>query len=275
MPVVAEQQRDRGARVVRLGAVVEADRLVSREQVVGPAVRDQQWRRRHRVVDVVARVVLGDRRDDVGGERVGVVGLAGVDQREPGVQVGVRARQRVVAGRQAGGVEPGDERLLHHADLARRVGSVGDVVERPAVRHQRVGEIGPGDVGRGGRKRDRRAVGLRQGASRPFGTSCGSSAPPAPSTSRRRRSRRSPRSRRIDDPVVHQQPGEVLGVADLVVGVHQVVVAVRALRGQPLVAIATAAVAPAAVAHRQVGVAPVRPALVVRPSSPRPSRGSP
>ena len=84
-------------------AVVEADRLVGREQVVGPAVRDQQRRGRRRVVDVVRGVVLGDLVDDVLRQRVLVVGLAGVDRRVPGRQVGVGvgAGRRVVAERLA------------------------------------------------------------------------------------------------------------------------------------------------------------------------------
>ena len=150
---------------VGAGAVVEADRLVGREEVVGPAVRDQHRRRFDRVVDVVRGVVGRDLLGDVVGQRDRVVGPARIEQRVPGVEirVGIGPRRRVVRGRGAGGEETGDEALLQDADggIAIRpgVGRVGDVIERAPVRHQRVGEVGPGDLRR--RRGDLHRVALR------------------------------------------------------------------------------------------------------------------
>src|SRR5215208_1359655 len=47
--VVEEEERDVRVRVLAVGPVVEADRLVGREEVVGPAVGDQERRRWLRV----------------------------------------------------------------------------------------------------------------------------------------------------------------------------------------------------------------------------------
>src|SRR5690348_2516930 len=58
VPVVEELEPDERLRVERPRAVVVAQRLVDREQVVGPAVRDQERRGLVRGVDVVRRVVL-------------------------------------------------------------------------------------------------------------------------------------------------------------------------------------------------------------------------
>src|SRR5207253_8477629 len=132
--VVHQEQRDRVARVVGAGAVVEADRLVDREEVVVPAALDQQGRRRLGVVDVIGGVVGGDLGDDRVGERVGVVGLAGVDQRVPAGQIGtgVGAERGVVAGGEAEAVEAGHVGGLLDPDrrlpIGPAVGVVGAVV---------------------------------------------------------------------------------------------------------------------------------------------------
>ena len=87
---VGEEQGDRRVRVLRPGPVVVAHGLVHREEVVGEAVRDQERRRRPGMVDVVGGVVGRHLLEQLRGERVALVRLAGVDPRLPRRQVGVR-----------------------------------------------------------------------------------------------------------------------------------------------------------------------------------------
>ena len=106
MAVIEEEEGDVGAPILGARAVVEADRLVGGEDVVGPAVRDQERRRGDRVVDVVRGMVRRDLVDDVIDDRV-VIRLARVDPGEPRLEVGVGVgkRRRVETGDRARGVK--------------------------------------------------------------------------------------------------------------------------------------------------------------------------
>ncbi len=268
--VVHEEERDRVAGVLGPGAVVEADRLVGREEVVVPAALDQQRRRRLAVVDVVGGVVGGELVDDRVGEGVRVIGLAGVDQSVPGGQIGlgIGPGRGVVAGGQTGSVEAADERLLLDPDrgfaVGTAVGRVGDVIEGAAVRHQRVGEVAPRPLRhRGGKfhRRSARALPGHQRAVRehrpvaqrgqrhrdPAAVGDAGGADPAG----------------LGDPFVGEQGDQVLGVANFVAIVHQVVVAVGTgwVDRQFFRVVGAAGFAPATVAHAEDRIAVFRPPL--------------
>jgi hypothetical protein len=262
--VVHQEEGDRVAGVLGAGAVVEAERLVDREEVVVPAALDQQRRRRLRVVDVIGGVVGGDLGDDRGRQRVRVVGLAGVDQPVPGGEIGagVGSRKGVVAGREAGAVEPGHVGGLLDPDrrfsVGAPVGVVGAVVEGAAVRHQRVGEVAPGPL-----RHRRGEFHLRAGRAFPRGQ--GAVGKHRPVAQRRQRHRHAAAVGdaggadlvRDRDAFVGEDGDQVLGVADLVAGVEQVVVAGGAGFGfgDAVGVLAAAALAPAAVADAEDGVA--------------------
>ena len=146
------------------------------------------------------------------------------------------------------------------------VGRVGDVVEGAPVGDQRVGEVGPGDPGSGrgdlqrpaarARPRDERAVGHHH--------------PVLESPERERdpaavgRADRADLGR-VDQVLVGEEAHEELRVADLVAGVVEADVAVRAAVGVGVLGgLRAARLAEAAVGHREDGVTPVEPLLHAR-----------
>ena len=233
-----EEQRDVGARVLRPRPVVEAECLVGREQVVGPAARDQQRGRCLRVIDVVRRVVRRQLVADVGKRRQRiaecvVVRLTRVEYRVPVAQirVGIGARRRVeeCVAACVQRVLPG---RLQHARAA-LVGRVVHVVERAAVRHQRVRQVRPRDLRRRRRDLHRGAVGALPCGQGPVREHLavlqrgkGHREPAAVGTADRAD------LRRRGDALVGQLASQLLGVANLVASVHQADVAVVARRAQ-------------------------------------------
>ncbi len=238
MAEVGEVQRDRRGWVVRLQAVVVAQRLVGREEVIGPAAGDHQRGRGGRVVDPVGGVVGGDLVDYVGHLGI-IVKAAGLEQqplaptREVGVRIG--AVRCVEAREEAAEVERVDPALLRHADavVGREVGGVGEVVEVAAVRDERVGEIDPGDLGSRGGQRERRTVGrlpvhvgavgehlaiLERGQRHRRAAAVGAAGRPDPVA--------------VDEALVDEESDQLLRVTDLVAGVHQADVAVIARRAE-------------------------------------------
>ncbi len=208
--------------------------------------------------------------DDRGRQRVRVVGLAGVDQPVPGGEIGpgVGAGRGVVAGGEAEPVEAGHVGGLLDPDrrvaVRAAVGVVHAVVEGAAVGHQRVGEVAPGPLRhRRGEfhRRPRRAFPGDQGA-------VGQHRAVAQRRQRQRHAAAVGDAGGADlvrdrDAFVGQDRDQVLGVADLVTVVEQVVVAGGAGFGfgDPVGVRGAAAFAPAAVADAEDGVARFGPVL--------------
>jgi hypothetical protein len=144
------------------------------------------------------------------------------------------------------------------------VGRVGDVVEGAAIRHQRVGEVAPRPLRHRGGKFHRRAVRALPGHQRAVREH-------RPVAQRGQR-HRDPAAiggaggadpARLGDPFVGKQGDQVLGVANFVAIIHQVVVAVGAgwVNWQFFRVVAAAGFAPAAVAHAEDRIAVLRPPL--------------
>jgi hypothetical protein len=212
----------------------------------------------------------GDLGDDRRRQGVGVVGLAGGDQSVPGGQVRARvgARSRVVAQRKPERVESGDVGGLLDSDRRRPVGAevgrVGDVVERSAVGHQRVGEVRPGPLRHGGGN-----FHLRSGRALPVGQRAVGQ---HRAVAQRGQRHRDPAAvghpggadlLRLGDAFVGQHRDQVLGVAHFDAVVHQVVVARFAFGAQwnPVGVGGPAGAAPASVAHAEDRIAVFGPAL--------------
>ena len=217
-------------------AVVEAQRLVGREQVVGEPVGDEQRRRVDAVVEVVRGVIRGDLVGHRHGLRIGGVGLPRVRQREPLSEVGVagrrEARGRVEAAQGSERVEAAHEGLLHDAHRIPVILRAGDrVVERAPAGQQGVDEVGPRDERGGGGDLHGLSPGALPGDERSVEVHLA-----VAQDGERHRLAASVRAAggadplRVDDPLVGQLAGQVLGVAHLVAGVREVDPPLRAPR---------------------------------------------
>ena len=171
MAQVAELQADGAARG-RL--VVDADCLLGWEEVVGPAILDQE---RGRGAGESVALMVGV---DLGQAGLGFVagGLTGVDQGEVVVEVGVgvgtgragRGVSAVVAGALAQSVESGDVAAQLDADRVETLPRRRDLcVEEPSVGQQGVDEIRPRPARPGGGDRQRGSLGAHPGSERPVG----------------------------------------------------------------------------------------------------------
>src|SRR5215211_22238 len=165
---VAELERRRSAAPP--GVVVDADRLLRREQVVGPATLEQKWGGRP-TAEAEALVEAVDLVRDR--PRIGPVGLSGLHAGVPGGKIGaaVRARRR---SRRSTAVDAGFEPEREQAVVVALFHDPGRIaahgrarlaaVEIAAVREQRVHEVRPRPAWIGGAERERSAGGAPPGS---------------------------------------------------------------------------------------------------------------
>ena len=222
VPVVDEHQRELGPRMQQQRPVVIPEHLVGREQVVGPAALQQHWRGLLRGPQVVGGAAL-HRAEDLPHGSAPVQGLTGAQDRGPcgRIEARVGAGGREVAGSRAEREQEAEQRLLEDPDGRKVVVRAGErVVERPAVWQQRVGEIAPGHRWGCGRDPHRDPVRASPWVQRAVPVH---DAVPEDCSLERDDAAVGPPVQadpyRVHEPLVDQQSGQVLDVAQLVTGV--------------------------------------------------------
>ena len=274
MTDVGEEQADGRVRVLALGPVVVAKCLAEREEIIGQALGDDHRRRLDAVIDVVRGVMGGHLLPHHVGD-IDIERLAGVHHDLPAVDVPERIEVGAVFAAEGitGCSETVGDRGLHDSEGGVTVGAevrvVPGVVVGPAVRRERVGEVGRGND-RGG-DRDLHVLAFRalpgaEGAVRVHD----------PVLQCRQRHRLGAAVGgtdgadllRQDQVLVGQQAGEVLGVTNFEPGVHQVDEALVADPGRVVVQGGdrihlAAGELEAALGHREGGEAQVGESLEV------------